>query len=185
MARGTNQGTKHKSMSYTKFGYLFIAPFVIVYCIFSLYPLLTTFWYSGANMQSTTSNFWGFSDMEIYYDEYLDLTQYIDDSEFEAQVGCKKQDYMKVRNFFVSQSAANQYSPLAENGINAILNNDEISKFVDKNSSSKELETDYDLSGKKSRFKFNIVSVSFIILLSAIHKAVLATVTAKSLISMP
>ncbi len=128
MARGTNQGTKHKSMSYTKFGYLFIAPFVIVYCIFSLYPLLTTFWYSGANLQSATSNFWGFSDKEVYYDEYLDLTQYIDDADFEALVGCKKQDYMKVRNFFVSQSAADMYDPLNENGINAILNNGDISQ---------------------------------------------------------
>ncbi len=128
MARGTNQGTKRKAMSYTKFGYLFVAPFVIVYCIFSLYPLLTTFWYSGANLQSITSRFWGFSDKEVYYDRYLDLTTYIDDSEFETLVGCKKQDYMKVRNFFEAQTCATQYEPLNANGINAILSNDEISQ---------------------------------------------------------
>ena len=126
MARGTNQGTKHKSMSYVKFGYLFIAPFVLVYCIFSLYPLLTTFWYSGANMQSTTAEFWGFSDKEVYYDEYLDLTKYYDD--LESSVGIPQQDYMKIRNFFSAQSAADQYEPLNPNGVSAIINNGEISQ---------------------------------------------------------
>ena len=61
MARGTNTPSKRKGMSYTKFGYLFIAPFVIAYCLFSLYPLLTTFWYSGTFMQNANANFWGFS----------------------------------------------------------------------------------------------------------------------------
>ncbi len=37
---------KRNSISYTKWGYIFIAPFFIVYAIFSLYPLLTTFYYS-------------------------------------------------------------------------------------------------------------------------------------------
>jgi multiple sugar transport system permease protein len=45
---------KHKAVSYQKYGYLFIAPFFIVYAIFSLYPLLSTFYYSL--FQSTTRN---------------------------------------------------------------------------------------------------------------------------------
>lgn len=126
MARGTYQGTKHKAMSYTKFGYIFIAPFVIVYCLFSLYPLLTTFWYSGANMKSTTADFWGFSDKEVYYDEYLDLSKYYDD--LESSVGIPQQDYMKIRNFFSAQSAADQYDPLNAEGVQALINNGEISQ---------------------------------------------------------
>lgn len=37
---------KHKSVSYQKYGYMFIAPFFIVYIVFSLWPLLNTFYYS-------------------------------------------------------------------------------------------------------------------------------------------
>ncbi|MDD3428529.1 MAG: sugar ABC transporter permease [Oscillospiraceae bacterium] len=37
---------KKKGISYAKWGYIFIAPFFIVYAIFSLYPLLSTFYYS-------------------------------------------------------------------------------------------------------------------------------------------
>lgn len=37
---------KHKSISYAKWGYIFIAPFFIVYIIFQLIPLLSTFYYS-------------------------------------------------------------------------------------------------------------------------------------------
>lgn len=36
----------HKSISYAKWGYIFIAPFFIVYLVFSLYPMLSTFYYS-------------------------------------------------------------------------------------------------------------------------------------------
>ena len=35
--------TKHKSISYSKYGYLFIAPFFITFLIFGLYPILFTF----------------------------------------------------------------------------------------------------------------------------------------------
>lgn len=35
-----------KSVSYSRYGYLFIAPFFIAYLIFSLWPLLSTFYYS-------------------------------------------------------------------------------------------------------------------------------------------
>ena len=38
--------TKPKTVSYGKYGYLFIAPFFIVYLVFSLWPLINTFYYS-------------------------------------------------------------------------------------------------------------------------------------------
>ncbi len=37
---------KHKLVSYAKWGYIFITPFFLVYIIFSLIPLLSTFYYS-------------------------------------------------------------------------------------------------------------------------------------------
>ena len=37
---------KHKSISYAKWGYIFIIPFFVVYIIFSLVPTLSTFYYS-------------------------------------------------------------------------------------------------------------------------------------------
>jgi multiple sugar transport system permease protein len=37
---------RRKSISYTKWGYFFIAPFIITYAICSLYPLLSTFFYA-------------------------------------------------------------------------------------------------------------------------------------------
>lgn len=38
--------SKIKSISYAKWGYIFILPFFLVYAVFSLYPMLTTFYYS-------------------------------------------------------------------------------------------------------------------------------------------
>ncbi len=38
---------KHsKAVSYNKWGYIFLIPFVLTYCVFSLYPLISTFVYS-------------------------------------------------------------------------------------------------------------------------------------------
>ena len=37
---------KSKGVSYAKYGYFFIAPFFIIFAVFSLYPLLSTFYYS-------------------------------------------------------------------------------------------------------------------------------------------
>ena len=37
---------KHKGISYSKYGYRFILPFFLVYLVFSLWPLLSTFYYS-------------------------------------------------------------------------------------------------------------------------------------------
>ncbi len=46
MNKKTSALTKHKSVSYSKWGYIFIAPFFIVYAVCSLYPLLMTFYNS-------------------------------------------------------------------------------------------------------------------------------------------
>lgn len=43
---------KHKSVSYAKWGLIFIAPFFIVYIVCSLYPLLSTFVYSFMDYRS-------------------------------------------------------------------------------------------------------------------------------------
>lgn len=110
---------RSKGLSYVKFGYLFIAPFVIVYCLFSLYPLISTFWYSGSNMTSTTADFWGFDNKDVYYDEFLDLTAAYGDN-FDEAVGIDKKEYMKIRNYFLAQDAADLYMPLNENGIKAL-----------------------------------------------------------------
>lgn len=37
---------KHKAISYAKWGYIFIAPFFIVYMVFQFVPLISTFYYS-------------------------------------------------------------------------------------------------------------------------------------------
>ncbi len=53
---------KRKSVSYAKWGYIFLAPFFIVYCIFSLYPLISTFYNSFMDYvidRSTVGGGWG------------------------------------------------------------------------------------------------------------------------------
>lgn len=55
---------KRKSVSYAKWGYIFLAPFFIVYCIFSLYPLISTFYNSFMDYvidRSTVGGGWGSS----------------------------------------------------------------------------------------------------------------------------
>lgn len=46
MSGMTAANQKKKSISYARWGYFFIAPFFIVYILFSLIPLLSTFYYS-------------------------------------------------------------------------------------------------------------------------------------------
>ena len=41
-----NAAGKRKGISYAKWGYLFIAPFFIIYAIFNLYPLALTIYNS-------------------------------------------------------------------------------------------------------------------------------------------
>ncbi|MCQ2534102.1 MAG: ABC transporter permease subunit [Clostridia bacterium] len=121
MARGKTKSAKkrNKGLSYVKFGYLFIAPFVIVYTIFSFYPLLTTFWYSGSNMTSTKAKFWGFDHQEAYYDQFLDLSEFYGD-DFEEQVGITKMEYLTLRYYFQAQTSALENDPLSGKGIKAL-----------------------------------------------------------------
>ncbi|MBP3809723.1 MAG: sugar ABC transporter permease [Clostridiales bacterium] len=126
MARGTNTSSRRKGMSYTKFGYIFVAPFVIAYCLFSLYPLLTTFWYSGTVMQNANASFWGFSHREVYYDRYLNLTDYYDD--LQGSTGINPADYAKIKNFFSAQEVADRYSPIDPEGLQALVDNTDISE---------------------------------------------------------
>ena len=56
---------KHKSISYAKWGYIFIAPFFLVYIVFQLIPLLSTFVYSffekyQVGLKTVGPNFVGF-----------------------------------------------------------------------------------------------------------------------------
>lgn len=46
MSSNTNTAIKHKSVSYAKWGYIFIAPFFVVYLTCTLFPLLSTFYFS-------------------------------------------------------------------------------------------------------------------------------------------
>ncbi|NLM76267.1 MAG: sugar ABC transporter permease [Clostridiaceae bacterium] len=46
MASKSETFRKHKSVSYAKWGYIFITPFFLTYCIFSLIPLVSTFYNS-------------------------------------------------------------------------------------------------------------------------------------------
>ena len=48
-----------KSISYAKYGYMFIAPFFIVYCIFQLWPLINTFRLSFYGNGKTLETFVG------------------------------------------------------------------------------------------------------------------------------
>lgn len=125
MARGTTNSTsrRNKSISYSKWGYIFVAPFCIVYLIFSLYPLISTFIYSTANMKANTAEFWGFGDKEVYYDRYLDLTAlYTDKDTFAERTGVDYKSYKRVRDYFDKfQKSADTYNPLKESGVNAIV----------------------------------------------------------------
>jgi multiple sugar transport system permease protein len=107
-------------MSYTRYGYIFIAPFVIVYAIFSLYPLLTTFWYSTTNSQLATADFWGFGDKEIYYDRYLNLNKWYKGKL--DTIGVDNESYKAVKNFFILQDLIDEKNPMNEEGIQAIIN---------------------------------------------------------------
>lgn len=49
-----------KSISYAKYGYMFIAPFFLVYCFFQVWPLLQTFILSFQGNGADAGNFVGF-----------------------------------------------------------------------------------------------------------------------------
>ncbi len=51
----TGSGVKHRSISYAKYGYLFILPFFLVYIFFQIYPLFNTFYLSTQSNGSVTT----------------------------------------------------------------------------------------------------------------------------------
>ena len=53
-----------KSISYAKYGYMFIAPFFIVYCIFQLWPLINTFRLSFYGNGKTLKTFVGLKNFQ-------------------------------------------------------------------------------------------------------------------------
>ena len=52
-------GRRVRSISYAKYGYIFILPFFIVYIIFQIYPLFRTFWLSFQSNGSVDTVFVG------------------------------------------------------------------------------------------------------------------------------
>lgn len=60
---------KRKSISYAKWGYFFIAPFLIVYIVFQLIPLLSTFYYSFFDFYR--------SGLKVIGPEFVGLKNYI------------------------------------------------------------------------------------------------------------
>lgn len=54
-----------KSISYAKYGYMFIAPFFLVYCFFQVWPLIQTFILSFQGNGADAGNFAGFDNYGI------------------------------------------------------------------------------------------------------------------------
>lgn len=63
---------KRKSISYAKWGYIFILPFFLVYAVFSFYPMITTFYYSffenyNQGLQTIGPNFVGLDNYKFLF----------------------------------------------------------------------------------------------------------------------
>ena len=65
-------GKKHRTVSYDRYGYFFIAPFFIVFLIFQLYPICFTFWTSvtdAAGWDKILNNHYvGFVNFQQFFD---------------------------------------------------------------------------------------------------------------------
>jgi len=64
----------HKAVKYNKWGYIFLVPFVVIYCTFSLYPLLSTFYYSlferyNSGLTVIGPNFVGLANFKTLFEE--------------------------------------------------------------------------------------------------------------------
>lgn len=71
-ADGAAVRRKTKGISYAKWGYIFIAPFFLIYTVFSLYPLLSTFYYSfferyRSGLKLVGPNFVGFENYRTLF----------------------------------------------------------------------------------------------------------------------
>jgi ABC-type sugar transport system permease subunit len=56
--KNTATGKKNKSISYAKYGYLFILPFFLVYIVFQAYPLINTFYLAFQKHMLTGAGKW-------------------------------------------------------------------------------------------------------------------------------
>ncbi len=63
---------KRKSISYEKWGYFFIAPFIVVYLVFNLIPLLQTFYFSFFEKYTNTAT-WETVERFVGFDQYVNL----------------------------------------------------------------------------------------------------------------
>ena len=80
MKKERNREVKHKGVSYAKWGYLFLIPFFTVYIIFSLIPLVSTFYNSffenyRSGLKQIGPNFIGLENYKSLLN--ADLLQYI------------------------------------------------------------------------------------------------------------
>ncbi|MBE5875917.1 MAG: sugar ABC transporter permease [Lachnospiraceae bacterium] len=75
---------KNKKVSYTKWGYIFLLPFFLVYCVFSLIPMLSTFYYSFfenymSGLKTIGPTFVGFDNFVKLFTE-ADLLKYFENT---------------------------------------------------------------------------------------------------------
>ena len=63
---------KRKSISYEKWGYFFIAPFIIVYIVFNLIPLIQTFYFSFFE-KYTNSATWEVVEEFVGFQQYINI----------------------------------------------------------------------------------------------------------------
>lgn len=73
---------KRKSISYAKWGYIFIIPFFLVFCVFTLYPLASTIYnsffenYLQLGYMQIGPNFVGLENYETLFSPDTELTKY-------------------------------------------------------------------------------------------------------------
>ena len=75
---------KKKTVSYNKWGYIFLLPFFLIYCVFSLVPMLSTFYYSFfenymSGLNTIGPNFVGFDNFIKLFTE-ADLLKYLENT---------------------------------------------------------------------------------------------------------
>ena len=75
---------KKNSVSYNKWGYIFLIPFFLIYCVFSLVPMLSTFYYSFfenymSGLNTIGPNFVGLDNFIKLFTE-ADLLKYVENT---------------------------------------------------------------------------------------------------------
>ena len=75
---------KKNSVSYNKWGYIFLIPFFLIYCVFSLVPMLSTFYYSFfenymSGLNTIGPNFVGLDNFVKLFTE-ADLLKYVENT---------------------------------------------------------------------------------------------------------